>query len=214
MAKQDPIVFVVDDDPTIRRSLKWLVESVGLKVEGYASGQEFLAAYDPSTPGCLVLDLRMPGLSGLDIQERLAEKEATLPIIMITAHGEVETAVQSMRAGAFDFINKPFSKQLLLDRIQQALSHDAEERRLQAERVVLQERLASLSGREREVMDLVVAGRSNREAAEALGISAKTVEFHRARLMEKLAVDSLADLVRLAVRMECHQERESKPGPQ
>ncbi|MBU1698815.1 MAG: response regulator [Candidatus Eisenbacteria bacterium] len=203
----DPTVFVVDDDPDVLRSIKFLVESVGLSVECYKSGQEFMDAYEPARSGCLILDLRMPGLSGLDVQKRLNEFKIQIPIIIVTAHGEVETAVRSMREGAFDFINKPYSKQLLLDRIQQALTKDREARRNSALLDELSNLVAQLSVRERQVMEMVAHGKSNKDIAGALGISPKTVEFHRARLMEKLKVGSLAELVRLAVKIE------GSPGP-
>jgi two-component system, LuxR family, response regulator FixJ len=195
----EPIVFVVDDDPAMRQSMRWLIESVNLAVETYATAQDFLAAYDPSRPGCLVLDVRMPGMSGLDLQEELNRRQIYVPIIIITGYAEVPTAVRALKGGALDFIEKPFSDQLLLDRIQQAIASDRQTRERNATRAALAARVAQLTPREREVMQLVVAGSSNREIAAELGLSVKTVEVHRARVMEKMKVDSLAELVRLGL---------------
>jgi two-component system, LuxR family, response regulator FixJ len=195
----DPTVFVVDDDPAMRESLRWLIESVNVGVETYATAQDFLAVYDPDRPGCLVLDVRMPGMGGLDLQAELARREIEIPIIIITGYAEVPTAVRALKAGALDFIEKPFSDQLLLDRIQQAIASDRQARARRFERAALAARVAQLTPREREVMQLVVAGSSNREIAAELGLSVKTVEVHRARVMEKMKVDSLADLVRLVL---------------
>jgi two-component system, LuxR family, response regulator FixJ len=195
----DPTVFVVDDDPAMRQSLRWLIESVNVGVETYATAQDFLAAYDPDRPGCLVLDVRMPGMGGLDLQAELARREIEVPVIIITGYAEVPTAVRALKAGALDFIEKPFSDQLLLDRIQQAIASDRQARARRLERAALAARVGQLTPREREVMQLVVAGSSNREIAAELGLSVKTVEVHRARVMEKMKVDSLADLVRLVL---------------
>jgi len=192
-------VFVVDDDPAMRQSLRWLIESVNLAVETYPTAQDFLAAYKPERTGCLVLDVRMPGMGGLDLQEELARREIEIPIIIITGYAEVPTAVRALKAGALDFIEKPFSDQLLLDRIQQAILSDRQVRARKAERAELAARVGQLTPREREVMQLVVAGSSNREIAAELGLSVKTVEVHRARVMEKMEVDSLAELVRLVL---------------
>jgi RNA polymerase sigma factor (sigma-70 family) len=195
----DPTVFVVDDDPAMRQSLRWLIESVNVAVETYATAQDFLAAYDPNRPGCLVLDVRMPGMGGLDLQAELARREIEVPVIIITGYAEVPTAVRALKSGALDFIEKPFSDQLLLDRIQQAIASDRQARVRRHERAALAARVAQLTPREREVMQLVVAGSSNREIAAELGLSVKTVEVHRARVMEKMKVDSLADLVRIVL---------------
>ncbi len=197
--ENEPTVFVVDDDPAMRQSLRWLIESVNLSVETYAAAQEFLAAYDPSRSGCLVLDVRMPGMGGLDLQDELRSREIEIPIIIVTGYAEVPTAVRALKGGAVDFIEKPFSDQLLLDRIQQAIASDRQARARQAERAELSARVAQLTPREREVMQLVVGGSSNREIAAELGLSVKTVEVHRARVMEKMKVDSLAELVRLVL---------------
>jgi RNA polymerase sigma factor (sigma-70 family) len=195
----EPIVFVVDDDPAMRDSLRWLLESVGLQVQTYATAAEFLAGRDPSTPGCLVLDVRMPGMSGLDLQEELRRRHTDLPTIVVTGHAEVPMAVRAVKAGAIDFIEKPFSDQLLLDRVRQALEIDRQEREARARREEARRRVGHLTPREREVLDLVVAGRANKEIASALGLSPKTVEVHRARVMEKMEVDSLADLIKVAM---------------
>jgi len=192
-------VFVVDDDPAIRESLRWLIESVGLGVKIFTTAQEFLEGYDPALPGCLVLDIRMPGMSGLDLQNELAARKVNIPILIITGHAEVPVAVRAMKAGALDFIEKPFSDQLLLDRIRRAIEKDAEFRRADSQRAEVAARLAQLTPREREVMDLVIAGKANKVIASELGLSPKTVEVHRAHVMKKMRVDSLADLVRLGM---------------
>jgi two-component system, LuxR family, response regulator FixJ len=192
-------VFVVDDDPAIRESLRWLIESVGLNVKVFPTAQEFLEGYDPSTPGCVVLDIRMPGMSGLDLQNELATREIPVPIIIITGHAEVPVAVRALKAGAMDFIEKPFSDQLLLDRIRRAIEVDAQSRRVRSEQAEVAARLGQLTPREREVMDLVIAGKANKVIASELGLSPKTVEVHRAHVMKKMQVASLADLVRLGM---------------
>jgi two-component system, LuxR family, response regulator FixJ len=199
MSKPEPTVFIVDDDQAMRKSLHWLIESVGLSVETYPSAHRFLESYRPGRPGCLVLDMRMPGISGLELQEKLAQQQINLPVIIITGHGDVPMAVRAMKAGAVDFIEKPFNDQLLLDRIQHALEQDAEHRSTQAQREEVAARLTMLTPREREVMEMVVAGKPNKVVAAQLGVSAKTVEAHRARVMEKMQAKSLADLIRMVV---------------
>jgi FixJ family two-component response regulator len=194
-----PIVFVVDDDRAMRDSLRWLLESIGLSVRTYATATEFLDDHDPAQPGCLVLDVRMPGMSGLDLQTELAQRGAELPTIVVTGHAEVAMAVRAVKAGAIDFIEKPFSDQLLLDRVRQALEIDRQSREIRMRREEARRRLASLSAREREVLGLVAAGKANKEIAAALGLSPKTVEVHRAHVMAKMAVDSLAELIRVAL---------------
>jgi two-component system, LuxR family, response regulator FixJ len=195
----EAIVFVVDDDRAMRDSLRWLLESIGLTVRTYATAAEFLREHQPSQPGCLVLDVRMPGMSGLDLQAELVQRGAELPTIVVTGHAEVAMAVRAVKAGAIDFIEKPFSDQLLLDRVRQALEIDRQSREVRARREEARRRLASLSGREREVLELVAAGKANKEVAAALGLSTKTVEVHRAHVMSKMAVDSLAELIRVAI---------------
>jgi len=195
----EPTVFIVDDDQAVARSLRWLIEIVRLGVETFASAQAFLDNYDSSKPGCLVLDVRMPGISGLELQERLAARRINIPIIFITGHGDVQMAVRALQAGAFDFVEKPFNDQDLLDRIQKAIAFDAERRGKEAQRAQLQALFTSLTAREREVLDLVVEGLSNKAIANTLGLSAKTVEVHRAKVMEKMHARSIADLVKLAM---------------
>ena len=199
MIKVDAIVFVIDDDESIREALRSLIRSVGLRVETFASAPAFLESKRPDLPACLILDVRMPGLSGLDLQRDLAEANVHIPIIFITGHADVPMAVEAMQKGALDFIQKPFRDQDLLDRIGTALQKDRErrsERRLQAD---LHERVGTLTKREREVLDLVVTGKPNKVIAYELGVSQRTVEIHRARVMEKMQARSLADLVRMRI---------------
>ncbi|MGV6826226.1 MAG: response regulator transcription factor [bacterium] len=196
---QESTVFVVDDDQAMRNSLQWLIESVGTNVETFASAEDFLQSYYPGRSGCLLLDVRMPGMSGLELQEYLIENDIRIPVIIITGHGDVPMAVRSMKGGAVDFIEKPFNDELLLEAIRNAISIDENQRERQAELATLAERLAQLTPREHEVMDMVTVGKSNKEIANILGVSAKTVEAHRARVMEKMEARSLADLVRMSV---------------
>jgi FixJ family two-component response regulator len=183
----------------MRSSLRWLIESVGLAVRTCSSAQEFLRTYQPSDPGCLVLDVRMPGMSGLDLQAELAARRIHIPILIITGYAEVPLAVRAMKAGAFDFIEKPFSDQTLLDRIRAAVAHDEGGRRRRAARADVERRLRLLTARERDVLNRVVTGKSNKVIAADLELSTKTVEVHRAHVMEKLKADSLADLIRLCL---------------
>ena len=192
-----PTVFVVDDDPAIRFAMQALMESIGLKHEILASGDEFLENVSDQRSGCLVLDIRMPGLGGLELQEELIRRGNTLPIIFITGHGDVPMAVDAMQKGAVDFIQKPFRDQDLLDRVREALATDEEQRKTQQEHAEVAERLARLTNREREVFDLVVTGKPNKVIAYELGVSQRTVEIHRARVMEKMSAKSLADLVKM-----------------
>ncbi|MDH3594011.1 MAG: response regulator transcription factor [Rhodospirillales bacterium] len=194
----EPTVFVVDDDSGVRDTLRWLVESIGLKIETFASAQEFLNAYDPSRPGCLVTDVRMPGMSGIELQSKLAAEEVTLPIIVVSGYADVPTAVRSMKRGAIDFVEKPFDEQMMLERIQLSILEDARLRQERAARERTMARLESLTRRERQVMDLVILGKSNKEVARALDISPKTVEVHRSHVMVKMQAESLAELVRIA----------------
>ena len=194
-----PVVFVVDDDPAMRDSLRWLIESTGLNVETFGDAQTFLARIRPELPGCLVLDVRMPGMSGLDLQAELARRGIGLPTIVVTGHAEVPMAVRAVKAGAIDFIEKPFSDQLLLDRVRQALDIDRQEREVRRRRGEARSRLETLTAREREVLGLVAAGKANKEIAAELRLSTKTVEVHRAHVMSKMAVDSLAELIRVAI---------------
>lgn len=194
-----PVVFVVDDDPAMRDSLRWLIESTGLNVETFGDAQTFLARIRPDLPGCLVLDVRMPGMSGLDLQAELTRRGIGLPTIVVTGHAEVPMAVRAVKAGAIDFIEKPFSDQLLLDRVRQGIEMDRLEREGRARRADVLRRMSLLTQREREVLDLVVAGRANKEIAATLRLSPKTVEVHRAHVMEKMQASSVAELVRLAL---------------
>lgn len=190
----DPSIFVVDDDQALRGSLHWLLESLKLSVQTYASADEFLSTYDPVRPGCLVLDVRMPEISGLQLQEILTQRGIRIPIIMMTGHGDVSMAVRAMKAGALDFIEKPFNDQELLERIQQALALDARQRQEAAQQRIANERLDLLTPREREVLGEVLRGKHNKVIAADLGISMKTVEAHRAKIMEKMGVNSAAEL--------------------
>ena len=199
MTQSEPTVFVVDDDPAVLRGLRLLMKSVKLNVETYLSAQEFLDDYDPAQPGCLLLDLRMPGISGLELQEILRTRNIPIPIIIITGYGEVSAAVQAMQKGAVDFLEKPFNDQVLVDQIQKAIAEDAQIRQQRAEQEAVLARLALLTPREREVMDLVIAGKSNKVIASQLGISPKTVEFHRSHIMKKMKVGSVAELVALVI---------------
>ncbi|GAB0150223.1 MULTISPECIES: response regulator transcription factor [Marichromatium] len=195
----DATVFVVDDDQAMRTSLQWLIESTGMSVQTFESADAFLANHYPGRAGCLLLDVRMPGMSGLELQSYLAREGYRLPVILITGHGDVTMAVKAMKAGAFDFIEKPFHDEDLLDSIRNALDYDERHRASQATRAQIAMRLAELTPREHEVMAMVTDGKSNKEIAAALGVSAKTVEAHRARVMEKMRAGSLAELVRMAL---------------
>ena len=195
-------VFVVDDDQAVRDSLGLLLKSVGIMHRLFDSAQSFLDGYDPGWQGCLVLDIRMPGMSGMELQQQLNERRCRIPIIFITGHGDVPMAVEAMQSGAFDFIQKPFRDQELLDRIHQALTHDAAHRSEEEQRRAVLERHASLTPREREVMDCVVRGLANKVIAMDLELSQRTVEIHRARVMEKMGARSLAELVRMSLLIE------------
>lgn len=200
MTRADPTVFIVDDDEAVRDALGLLLRSVGLASEAHASGDEFLATFDPGRPGCLLLDVRMPGASGPEVQARLAALGSSLPIIFLTAHGDIDMAVKAVKAGAFDFIQKPFRDQVLLDKIQFALTRDARLRQERREIDAVRSRIASLTPREHELLEMVVAGRANKVIAEELGISQRTVEIHRAHVMRKMEADSVTDLVRMLMR--------------
>jgi two-component system response regulator FixJ len=191
-----PLVYVVDDDDAVRDSLLLLLRSIGIAGKAFATATDFLDAYDPKQHSCLVTDIRMPGMSGLELQRELKERGAPIPVILITGHGDVPMAVEAMKDGALDFIEKPFRDQELLDRIQQALSRDEEDRSKNLEALSIHERLTTLTPRETEVMELVVQGHANKVIAQDLGVSQRTVEIHRARVMEKMGMRSLAALVR------------------
>ena len=202
MKDQPPVVYVVDDDEAVRGSLRLLLKSVGLTPNALGSAREFLAKYDPLQPGCLVLDVRMPEMSGLELQEQLNLQGAVIPVIFITGHGDVPMAVEAMQAGAFDFLQKPFRDQDLIDRIQRALEKDRSNRTALTERNTIRERLESLTPREREVLTMVTSGKANKVMASDLGVSQRTVEIHRARVMEKMGAGSLAQLVRMVMDMD------------
>ena len=195
----DPTVFIVDDDAGVRKALKRLLESAGCKAQTYESATEFLEDFDPTGAGCLLLDLRMPGINGLQLQETLVEKGSEIPIIFVTGHGDVSAAVKGIKAGALDFIEKPFDDELLLDRVREALARDAQNRQENEVASSARTRFSRLTSREKEVLRLVAAGQSNKEIARALQISHRTVETHRFRLMQKMDAQSLSDLISVAV---------------
>ena len=202
MQPQAPTVFVVDDDEGVRNSLRFLLKSVGLTARTLSSATEFLDTYKPNQPGCLILDVRMPGMSGLELQEQLNARGAVIPVIFITGHGDVPMAVEAMQQGAFDFLQKPFRDQDLIDRIQRALERDSQSRASLLQHAKIRERLDSLTPREREVMVLMTRGKANKVMAAELGVSQRTVEIHRARVMEKSGAASLAQLVRMVMDVE------------
>jgi two-component system, LuxR family, response regulator FixJ len=204
-----PLVYLVDDDPAVRDSLGLLLRSVGLASAVFPSALAFLEAYDPDRHACLVADIRMPGLSGLELQQRLNDRGAKIPIIFITGHGDVPMAVNAMKSGAMDFIQKPFRDQELLDRINTALQQDREERIRRSEENAIKRRLAALTPRETEVMWRVVRGQANKVIALDLGVSQRTVELHRARVMRKLKMRSLAELVSAVGKLEPGEQRAS-----
>ncbi len=195
-------VYVVDDDDAVRSSLRLLLKSVGIPAVAFGAARDFLAAYDPDVPGCLVLDVRMPGMSGLELQEELNRRGAIIPVIFITGHGDIPMAVEAMQHGAFDFLQKPFRDQDLIDRVQRALATDARNRAALDEGQKIAERYESLTPREREVLVLVTQGKANKVMAGDLGVSQRTVEIHRARVMEKMGANSLAQLVRMMINLE------------
>jgi RNA polymerase sigma factor (sigma-70 family) len=210
MNDKNPIVFVVDDDESVRKSLERLIRSVGLAVETFPSARSFLERDQYDGPSCLVLDVRMPGISGLDLQAELAQAKCNIPIIFITGHGDIPMSVQALKKGASDFLTKPFNDQELLDAIHQAIEKDKQAKQRQAGLKVIQKRIDSLTPREREVFFHVVKGMLNKQVAFELGTSEKTIKVHRARVMEKMKADSLADLVRMSEKMK--NMKENKTG--
>jgi FixJ family two-component response regulator len=199
MKERQPTVFIVDDDDGVRASIRLLLKSIGFTATPMASAQEFLAAFDPAQPGCLVLDIRMPGMSGMELQQQLNLRGATLPVIFITGHGDVPMAVEAMQHGAFDFLQKPFRDQDLIDRVQKALARDRETRASLQKHDQVRQKLESLTPREREVLDLMTKGQQNKVMAAELGLSQRTVEIHRAHVMEKMGANSVAQLVRMVL---------------
>jgi RNA polymerase sigma factor (sigma-70 family) len=195
------VVFVIDDDASMRMAVKRLLEAVAMRVETFGSGQAFLEGTLPDVPACVVLDVRMPGMSGLDIQRELARRDRPLPIVFITGHGDIPMTVRAMKEGAVEFLTKPFREQDLLDAVAQAIERDRAERRRRADLAELREHFESLTQREREVLRLVVAGLLNKQIAAELGISEKTVKIHRGQVMRKMQVDSVPELTRQAERL-------------
>jgi len=189
-------VYVVDDDEAVRESLSYLISSVDLQVKTFASATDFLDIYEHGLTGCLVVDVRMPGMSGLELQRQLSDRSINLPVIIITGHGDVDMAVRAMKSGAFDFIQKPFNDQVLLDLIQAALEKNARAAEENAERANIADKLKQLTDREREVLNGIVEGSSNKDIAAQLNLSEKTIEFHRSKVMRKMSATSLAELTR------------------
>lgn len=196
----NPIVHIIDDDMSVRKSLRWLIESVDLEVGCYESANTFLDAFQSGRPGCLILDVRMPGLSGLDLQESMVTKNMTIPIIIVTGHADVPMAIRAMKNGAFDFIEKPYNDQYLLDRVQEAIRQSTATHTEDILQQDAQEKIDSLTPREKEVMNMVAEGLSNKKIASRLQLSVKTVETHRANVMFKMKADSLPALIKLVMK--------------
>lgn len=205
MSENEPTVFVVDDDKIIGNGISQLVETVGLKAKCFTSARQFLVSYTPGCAGCLVLDVRMPGMSGLVLQDKLAEKNVDLPIIFITGHGNIKMGVDAIKKGAIDYIEKPFDDQVLLEQIQKALEKDAENRQIKIQKQIIVDRIESLTQREKQIMYMVAEGKLNKVIAYELEINQKTVEFHRAKVMKKMQADSVAILVKLLSRADMLQ---------
>jgi FixJ family two-component response regulator len=206
MKETDPIVYLIDDDRMIREGMQSLIRSVGLRVQTFASAQEFLQAKRPDGPSCLVLDVRMPGVSGLELQRKLSEAKIQIPIIFLTGHGDIPMSVRAMKDGAQEFLTKPVRGQDLLDAVQKAIDNDRELRQQRAELDQVRARFDSLTPREKEVLDLVVAGLLNKQIADRLGMSELTVKTHRAHVMQKTEADSLAQLVRMSEKLKALQQ--------
>lgn len=206
-------VYVIDDDEAVRNSLRLLLKSVGLPVKTFGSAKEFLPSYDPHQSGCMVLDIRMPGMSGLELLQQLNLKGATIPVVFITGHGDIPMAVEAMQNGAFDFLQKPFRDQDLIDRVQRALERDASTRAQLKATDKIRQHLETLTPREREVLELVTAGKPNKVMAADLGVSQRTIEIHRARVMEKMQARSLAQLVRMVLDLKQPHGESNPSGP-
>ncbi len=211
MSVEQPVVFIIDDDGSVRKALTNLLRSVGLKVEAFGTAQEFLTMKRPDGPGCLVLDVRLPGSSGLDLQRQLAEAGMQLPIIFITGHGDIEMSVKAMKAGAVEFLTKPFREQVLLDAVQHAIEGDRETYAQRAALTEWRDRYQTLSPREREIMIRVVRGLLNKQIAGELGTTEATVKVHRANMMHKMKADSLADLIRMAEKLGLSTTKQASP---
>ena len=202
MTKDKQTVFIVDDDEPVRGALQLLMKSVGHDAKTFATGDEFLAACSPGISGCLILDIRMPGMSGLELQEKLHQQGVNIPIIFITGHGDVPMAVQAMKQGALEFLQKPFREQDLVDLVNQALEKNENSHKLALQRTEIEPRIAKLTPREHQIMDMIVQGKANKVIAIDLGVSQRTVETHRTRIMRKMQAKSLAELVQMAVRLQ------------
>lgn len=200
MISNKPTVSIVDDNADLRSSLNWMLTKEGLKVKTYESAEDFLENYDPNLPGCVLLDLRMPGMNGLQVQKRMIEQDWIAPVIIISAHADVQTAVAAMQAGAMHLLEKPFSRKDLLDRIHVAVEKDQESRRYQSMHAELEARIAKLTVREREVMEMIIDGKTTKQIGHLLGVSVRTLEIHRSRILNKMGVESTTQLVSLTMR--------------
>ena len=209
MPQADAVIAIVDDDPSVREGLSSLIRSAGLQVETFASAQEFLVRPAAEAPSCLVLDLQLPGLSGLDLQKQMADAGVEIPIVFLTGHGNIPASVQAMKAGAVEFLTKPFDDEKLLQAIQEAMERDRRSRQQHAQTRALRERYESLTAREQEIMKQVVSGLLNKQIAAELNITEFTVKIHRGRVMRKMHADSLADLVRMAQNLGIHPPKPS-----